>query len=73
MSDVSISDLAGKKALNIHGERLGKIDRAVFQGDRDQPDWLVIKLGLLGAHEQIVPLEHVPERSRGADTAVDAT
>ena len=55
---MSTSELVGHKVLNVRGERLGKIDRLLYQGDRDEPDWVMIKLGWFGRRGHIIPLEH---------------
>ena len=59
MSELSTSELVGQSMLNIRGKRLGKVDRLLYQGDRNQPDWVMIKLGRLGVRRTIIPLEHV--------------
>lgn len=59
MSRNVADEVVGKKVTNRRGERLGKVARALYQGDRDEPDWLEIKLGWLGLRKQIIPLEHV--------------
>ena len=59
MSQTGIEEFVGKKVTNRREERLGKVDRVLYQGDRNEPDWLQIKLGWLGLRKQIIPVEHV--------------
>ena len=59
MADVSTTELVGQTVTNVGGERIGKVERLLYQGDREEPDWALIKLGRLGLHKQIIPLEHV--------------
>jgi hypothetical protein len=56
MQEVAGRELEGRETLNVRGERLGKID-AVFAGKDGKPGWARVKLGRLGLHKAIVPLE----------------
>jgi hypothetical protein len=61
VSDISTTALTGQKVTNLRGERVGRADRPLYQGDRSEADWLEIKLGWFGLRSKIVPLDHVTE------------
>ena len=60
MEDVR-SDLDGRELTNVRGERLGKIDALFTYGETDGPNWARVKIGRLGLHKSIVPLENAEE------------
>lgn len=51
----------GQELTNVRGERLGKIDALFTHGEGEAPNWARVKLGRLGLHKAIVPLENVQE------------
>jgi hypothetical protein len=55
------ADLEGRELTNVRGERLGKIDTLFTFGEVDAPNWARVKIGRLGLHKAIVPLENSEE------------
>lgn len=58
MGEALGTGLEGREVFNIRGERLGKIDALFTYGDVSEPNWARIKIGRLGLHKAIVPLEN---------------
>lgn len=61
MEEAGRGDLDGKELSNVRGERLGKIDALLVYGEEETPNWARVKLGRLGLHKAIVPLENAEE------------
>ena len=58
---VDTSDLDGREVVNLRGERIGKINALLSHGDADQPSWARVKIGRLGLHSSVVPLDDAVE------------
>ena len=61
MEGVAGADLDGRELMNVRGERLGKIDGLITYGEVDGPNWARVKIGRLGRHKSVVPLENAEE------------
>lgn len=61
MQEPAGRELEGREVLNVRGERLGKIDTLLVHGEAESPAWARVKLGRLGLHKSIVPLEMAEE------------
>jgi hypothetical protein len=53
----------GQELTNVRGERLGKIDALFTYGEVEAPNWARVKIGRLGLHKAIVPLENAQQVS----------
>ena len=61
MEEARRAGLDGRELTNVRGERLGKIDALLLHGDVEAPNWARVKLGRLGLHKAIVPLENAED------------
>lgn len=61
MAEADGRELKGREALNVRGERLGKLDAVFTHGEGEKAQWAQIKIGLLGLHKAVVPLEMAEE------------
>lgn len=52
---------SGRRVVSHRGEKIGRIDRLIIHGDGEQPNWAIVKVGLLGTSKVIVPLENADE------------
>lgn len=59
MQEAGGSDLEGRELINVRGEHLGKIGTLLVYDD--EPNWARAKLGRLGLHKAIIPLENAQE------------
>lgn len=51
-----VADCVGQELLDIRGEKIGKIERVLAEGDAESK-WAVVKVGILGMHSTLVPLD----------------
>jgi hypothetical protein len=61
MEETARRDLEGQELINVRGERLGKIDALFTYGDVQSPNWARVKIGRLGLHKAMAPLENAEE------------
>lgn len=61
MEGARSADLDGRELTNVRGERLGKIDGLFTYGEVEGPNWARVKIGRLGLHKSVVPLENAEE------------
>lgn len=63
MAETSEKDLARTKVVSAAGDRVGRISRVLVhrseeeEGDAKERRWVLVRLGVLGLHTAIVPLE----------------
>ena len=55
------ADLEGRELTNVRGEHLGKIVELFTYGEVQSPNWARVKIGRLGLHKSIIPLENAEE------------
>lgn len=51
----------GQELTNVRGERLGKIDALFTYGEVEAPNWARVRIGRLGLHKAVVPLENAQQ------------
>jgi hypothetical protein len=61
MEGAAGADLEGRELANVRGEHLGKVDALLTYGDAEEPNWARAKLGRLGLHKAVIPLENAEE------------
>ncbi len=64
-------DLQGKTVVASDGDKIGKIEQVYVDPDNNEPEWMVVKTGLLGARSRFVPFR-ATER-QGDDIVVPYT
>lgn len=64
-------DLRGQTVVDSDGEKIGKIEQVYVDPDNEEPEWMVVKTGLLGSKSRFVPFR-ATER-RGDDVVVPYT
>ncbi|GAA4851739.1 PRC-barrel domain-containing protein [Saccharopolyspora rosea] len=57
-------DLIGTTVVDNEGNRIGRVGNVYVDDDTHQPEWVTVRIGLLGVREMFVPLV-------GASTAED--
>lgn len=55
----------GRTAVDVNGERLGKLGALYLEPGSDVPAWAGVRTGLLGRHEALVPLRNAAEQEDG--------
>jgi hypothetical protein len=61
MDDVAAGELDGRELTNVRGERLGRIEALLTHAQASEATWARVKLGRLGLHKALVPLEGAQE------------
>ncbi|KEI45496.1 PRC-barrel domain-containing protein [Saccharopolyspora rectivirgula] len=57
MKDVArAQDLIGTPVFDCNGERIGLVGNVYVDDVTDQPEWVTVRIGLLGIRETFVPL-----------------
>jgi hypothetical protein len=60
-----MAELMGLEVLSVRGEKIGKIAQLYIHGDGDEPNWAGLKLGMLGLHSALIPLQDAMEDGDG--------
>jgi hypothetical protein len=54
-------DLIGRKLVDPHGDRIGRIDALLIEGDEERANWALVKLGAFGLRSAFVPLHEAQD------------
>jgi sporulation protein YlmC with PRC-barrel domain len=55
-SELNVADWHGKMLVDLHGERIGKLQDVYVDIETDDPQFATVKEGLIGRHLTFVPL-----------------
>ena len=51
-----ITEWRGRDLVDVHGERIGKLEEVYFDVETDEPQFATVKEGFIGRHLTLVPL-----------------
>lgn len=71
MKDVErAQDLLGTSVFDRNGERIGTVGNVYVDDATEQPEWVTVRMGLLGTKEAFVPLEGASAERERLDVGV---
>ncbi len=56
MADTPHKRLAGRRIISVRRERVGRIRELIVHGDGEEPNWALVRMGLLGRRTVLIPL-----------------
>ncbi|MFC7341298.1 PRC-barrel domain-containing protein [Saccharopolyspora griseoalba] len=65
-------DLIGTPVFDKDGNRVGRVGNVYVDDDTNQPEWVTVRVGLLGMKETFVPLDGARTEENRLELGVDA-
>jgi sporulation protein YlmC with PRC-barrel domain len=56
------SHLVGESVVDMHNQKIGKVEDLAQAWDRNTPEWLVVRTSFLGRRLRLVPIDGVEEQ-----------
>jgi len=53
------------EVVDIRGDKVGKIDSLLLHGDGEEPHWALVKMGVLGMRDALMPLQDAEPEGEG--------
>ena len=65
-------DLIGTPVFDKDGHRVGRVGNVYVDDDTNQPEWVTVRVGLLGVKETFVPLDGAKTEENRLELGVEA-
>jgi sporulation protein YlmC with PRC-barrel domain len=58
-TELNVADWNGKQLIDLHGEKIGKLQDVYVDVENDEPQFATVKEGFIGRHLTFVPLDGI--------------